>query len=471
MLRFFRLNDPYRLLAVLILMVAMGFPIFIHPLPITIQELKDIVLGELLNHGKIIYLQVIDDTPWFASWLASFVDFVFGRSILMRHVLALLIIFFQAAFFAFILIRNRAYNESNYLPAFIFGVICFFSFDMLSLSRELFASTCLLLALNNIFKEIEFKVQRDEIVFNIGIYLGIASLLVFSYTVFLVGALVILIVFTRITLRKSLLLTFGFAFPHLALVCLYYFRDGLPEFVRYFYGANFTFHSTNLVFWKSIFWLGSGILSFFFFALIMLNREARFTKYQSQLMQVMLLWLVIGFIEIGFTRELTPHSFITFVPSLAYFISHYILLIRRKWIAEVMVWLFLLSTIGVSTAARLNKIKSIDYTDLFVKASKYKSFIKKKKILVVGDDYAIYENNQAVSHFLNWSLSKEIFETPEYFESVILVQDSFERDMPDIIIDEHGWMEKFFLRLPALSAQYEKSGFLYVRKADRNFSH
>jgi hypothetical protein len=335
---------------------------------------------------------------------------------------------------------------------------------MLSLSRELLASTFLLLALNNIFKEIEFKVQRDEIVLNIGIFLGIASLIIFSYSVFLLGAMVILFVFARITIRKSLLLTFGFAFPHLALICLYYFRDGLPEYVQYFYGPNFTFHSINLVSWKSIVWLSGGILLFFFFALVMLNREARFTKYQSQLMQVMLFWLMISFSEIGITRELTPHSFITFAPPFAYFISHYILLIRRKWIAESMMWIFLLSTIGISTVSRLNKIKSIDYTGLYVKDSKYKSFIKGKKVLVLGNDCGIYENNKAASAFLNWDLSREIFENPEYFENVILIEDSFEHDMPNVIIDEKGRMEKFFLRLPALKARYEKAGFLYVEK-------
>jgi len=233
----------------------MSMPIFIHPMPMTAQELKDIVLGELLNSGKIMYLQVVDDSPWVASWFAKMVELIMGRSIFGRHLLALLIIFFQAAFFAFILIRNRAYNESNYLPAFVFGVISFFSFDMLSLSRELLASTFLLLALNNIFKEIEFKVQRDEIVFNIGFFLGIASLLIFSYTIFLIGSLVILLAFARITLRKSLLLIFGFTFPHLALICVYYFREGLPEFFQYFYGANFSFHTTGLVSWKSIVWL------------------------------------------------------------------------------------------------------------------------------------------------------------------------------------------------------------------------
>ena len=439
-------------------------PIFIHPMPMTAQELKDILLGELLNSGKIMYLQVVDDSPWASSWFAKIVEFVMGRSIFGRHFLALLIIFFQAAFFAFILIRNRAYNEINYLPAFVFGVICFFSFDMLSFSRELLASTFLLLALNNIFKEIEFKVQRDEIVFNIGVFLGIASLLIFSYSVFLIGSLVILFMFARITLRKALLLTFGFAFPHLALICLYYYRDGLPELVQYFYNTNFTFHSINLVSWKSILWLSSGILLFLFFALIMLNREARFTKYQSQLLQVMLLWMGVGFIEIAITRELTPHSFITFVPPLSYFISHYILLIRRKWIAESMIWLFLLSIIGISTASRLNKIKRVDYTGIYPTPSKYESFIKKKNILVLGDDLGIYKINQPTSYFLNWNLSKGIFQEPNYFENVILVQNSFEKDKPEIIIDEKGLMKKFFVRLPELNTQYEKSGFIYIKK-------
>ncbi len=467
MLRFFRFNDPYRLLGVLIMMVVLSLPIFINPLAITLQELKDIVLGELLNSGKIMYIHVVDDTPWFASWLAAAADFLFGRSLLARHLIAMFLIFFQASLFAFILVRNKAYNESNYLPAFIFGVLCFYSFDMLSLSRELFAATCLLLALNNIFKEIEFKVQRDDVVLNIGIYLGVASMLVFSYSLFLIGSLVILYVFARLSFRKALLLLFGFGFPHFALICVYYFRGGLPELAHNFYDANFTFHSINLISWHSIFWLGGGVILFFFFSLIMQSREARFTRYQSQLMQVMLIWLLVSCVEIGITRELTPHSFITFAPPLTYFISHYLLLIRRKRIAESMVWIFLLSTIGISTAARLNKIKAVDYAHIFVKNSKYESYFQGKRVVVLGNDWGIYKKNYAASYFLNWDLSKEIFEQPEYYENIIMVQNSFEEDKPEVVIDEQGLLAEFFDRLPSLKEEYEKSGLVYIKKTKR----
>ncbi len=453
-LRFFRLNDPYRLLGVLLLMIAISLPMLFGPIALTLQELKDMVLGEALNDGRVLYLQLIDDSPWLAALFAKWIEFIFGRSLSARHLFALLILFFQASYFALALIRNKAYNESNYLAALIFAILCFFSFDMLSLSRELIASTFLLFALNILFKEIEFKVQRDETVLNIGVFIGIASLFVFSYALFLLGALVILYAFARISLRKALLVVFGFVFPHSLLFCLYFFRDGLPQLCDFFYNTNFTFHTIAFVSWKSLVWLGGVILLFFFFSLVMLNREARFTRYQSQLLQVMMLWVLIATIQITITRERTPHSFITFIPPLTYFISHYILLIRRKWIAEIMLWVFLFSVLGVSFAARAGKIKAVDYSNLFVPASANKSLVE-KKVLVLADDWGSYENNKVGSYFLNWDLSKEIFEHPEFYENIILINESFQSFPPDVIIDRNGLMEKVFVRLPLLKTQYQ----------------
>jgi len=129
-----------------------------------------------------------------------------------------------------------------------------------------------------------------------------------------------------------------------------------------------------------------------------------------------------------------------------------------------MMWIFLLSTIMISTASRLNKLKKVDYTGLYPAPSKYESFVKGKKILVLDNDLGICKNNGAASYFLNWNLSKEILKEPDYFENVILVQDSFENDKPDIIIDEKDLMKKFFERLPEIKKEYERSGSIYIRK-------
>jgi Family of unknown function (DUF6427) len=460
-LRFFRFNDPYRLLGVLLVLIVMT--LFVNSAEATLQELKSFLLGEALNEGKLLYVQLIDDAAPLAAWFSGWVEILMGRSLTARHILALVFIFFQAAFFAIILINNKAYNENTYLPALIFGLLALYSFDMLSLSPELLASTTLLFVLNNLFKEIEFRVQRDEIVLNMGVYLGIASLFLFSYIVFLIGVLIILFLFTRFTFRKAVLLIFGFALPHALLVTFYFFGDNHDFLFHHFYVPNFTLSTLWQVSLLSILLLGSVPMIYFFLSLFMLNREAHFTKYQSQLFQVMFLWLVVAVVEIIITRERTPHSFYTFVPPLAYFISHYLLLIRRKRIAEIMLWVFIVGMITMSWAAKTGKLKRVSYAGIFPKELKQGEILKDQRILVLTDDFSFYKHNKLASSFLNWSLSKEVFEHPEYFENAILIDQSFQKDPPDVIVDKNDLMKVVFDRIPQLKSQYKRDGELYKR--------
>jgi hypothetical protein len=460
-LRFFRINDPYRLLAVLIILVAIGLPLFIDPAAIMWQELKGLVIGEALNQGNSIFTSIVDDTGPIAAWTEGWLDFLFGRSISARRMLALALIFFQASFFAVLLISNKAHNENTYLPALVFGVLAFFSFDMISLSPELLASTVLLFALNNLFKEIEFKQQRDELVLNAGIYLGVSSLILFSYSVFLIGSLLVLLIFTRITFRKAMLLIFGFALPHILLVSLFFFRNEQSYLFQYFYAPNFTLSTSYSISQFSLFILCAVPMAYLLFSLVMLNREAHFTKYQSQLMQVMLLWLVISFFHVLFTRERTPHSLYVFLPPLTYFISHYLLLIRRKWLAEVTLLFLLAVTLSLSFVAKKGTMKSVDYSTIFSKEAYSK--ISDKKVLVLAQDDGIYLKNKLGSYFLNWQLSKSVFEESDYFQTLSLIEKSFHENAPDVIIDPSDLMIPIFEKLPKWKPLYRKEGTTYTK--------
>ena len=131
LLRFFRINDPYRLLGILVVLILVSLPLFIDPVKVTLDELKMFVLGETLNQGKSLYAEVLTNTPPLAAWVSGWVNIIFGRSHVTSHVLSLIIIFFQLSFFTIILINCRAHNENTYLPALIFGVLSFFSFDVI----------------------------------------------------------------------------------------------------------------------------------------------------------------------------------------------------------------------------------------------------------------------------------------------------------------------------------------------------
>lgn len=276
MLRYFRINDPYRLIVLLVLLTAASLPLLISMPAMTIQELKGIVLGETIG-DKLMYFEIVDRTGPLMALVEGMLNFLFGRSLLLRHILALLLIFFQAAYFGILLINNKAYNENNYVPALIFGALCFFSFDLLTISPELLGSILLLMALNNIFKEIGFGMDRDSIVLNLGFFLGLASLFVFSYIIFLIGVIFILIVFARATFRKILLLLFGFGLPHAALLLFYYCYERTDYLWMHFYVANATSFGSSLVNMKSIFVLGALPLLYFVFSMFMLTRDARFT--------------------------------------------------------------------------------------------------------------------------------------------------------------------------------------------------
>lgn len=461
-LRFFRYNDPYRLLAVLIILIAISLPLLISPAGVTWQELKDLVMGEALNEGKSIYTGIVDDTAPIAAWFNGWMDFVFGHSLTARHIIALLLIFFQASFFAVLLISNKAYNENTYLPALIFGVLGLFSFDMLALSPELLASTILLFALNNLFKDIEFREQRDEVIFNLGIYLGLASLILFSCFVFLPGTLIILSVFTRMNLRKALLLIFSFALPHLMLFSFFFLKNNEGYLIHYFYAPNFTFHTEAFLSVSSLLWLTAAPIIYLLFSMVMLNREAHFTKYQSQLLQVMLLWLVIAFVHLVITRERTPHSFYFFLPPLTYFINHYLLLIRRKRLAEVMLLLLLTAVIGISFMSKSGKWKAISYDKLFA-ITEADPTMNGKRILLLEKNEGYYLGNKLAAAFLNWELSKNIFENPDLFENINQIDRSFQQDAPEVIVDKNNLMEPIFQRLPGWKVKYKKEGTRYYK--------
>lgn len=460
MLRYFRINDPYRLLGVLVLMVLASLPLLIDFPSLTIQEISDLVVGERIG-SSVLYVDLVDRTPPLLALLDGAMNFLFGRAMLPRHLFALVLLFFQAAYFGILLINNRAYNESTYVPSFLFGFLCFFSFDVLSLSPEVMASTLVLVSLNNIFKEIEFRVDRDSIRLNMGIFLGLASLIVFSYSIFLLGAILILVLFARTSFRKISLLILGFMLTHGIVITYYYYLGNLPDLWRNFYAANLSQAGWSLIDFHSLLYLGILPLFYLVLSMFMLNRDAHFTRYQTQIFQVLFLWWAVAALELFLHPGLAPNNFITLLPPLAYFISHYLLLIRRKRIAEFMVWLLIAGLLTVNYVSRDGRISHINYTGLFPARSTYHDSVQGKRVMVVGTDIGLFANNQLAGGFWDWPLSRPYFEHPDYYENLIRIHAAFQKDAPEIIVDEQGLMPPVLQRLPRIQRMYQQEGAIY----------
>ena len=464
MIRYFRINDPYRLVGLFVLLLLLYIPLFIYDQELTIPELKDLLLGEKQNEGYAMYTDVVDNSAPLAAWTHEILDSIFDRSLLVRHILAFLIIFLQSAYVGILFISKKVFSENTFIPSFLFSLLFFFSHDTLSLSNELLGSGFLLLALNNLFQEIEFRNQGDESIFNVGLCISLASLFAFSFIVYLPCAIVILVLFTRSNLRRFLLLIFGFLLPHFVVISIAYVNDATAELWEYFYLSNLSFDRTVFVSARTLLALSAIPLFYFAVSLVILNREARFSKYQSQILQTIFLWLAFSVLFVFYSNNLRPQTLIVFIPGLSFLFTHLFLLIRRKKFIQLNSWLLFLGIVSVAYLGRFNKIEAIDYSVLLV--NEQPAVIQDKRILVLNDSLDLYRQNTLATPFLNWRLSKEIFRNPDYYENVTKVYHAFKTDPPEVVIDREDLLRAFLERMPEINAGYERQGELYTRKVN-----
>ena len=192
-----------------------------------------------------------------------------------------------------------------------------------------------------------------------------------------------LVIFTRNTIRKYALMVIGFLLPHALLMCGYLLTDSFPELWSRFYVPNLTFSYQSAFSFKSLLVLGAVPLTFLFFALIVVNRSVHLTKYQSQVLQTMFFWMVIATIQISFTTDLRPQSLLPLLPAVSFFITHFLLTIRRKKFAEINVSLMASGIVAMLYLSRYEKVSSVNYDTLNPVTSK--SSIAGKRVLVLED--------------------------------------------------------------------------------------
>ena len=448
-------------MGLLILLLIIYAPLFIYQSPLSVPELKDLLLGEKQNEGYKMYIDVVDNTAPLAAWTHEILDSVFGRSILARHILAFVIIFLQSAYVGILFITKKVFSENTFIPSFLFSLLFFFSYDTLSLSNELLGAGFLLLALNNLFQEIEFRHERDESIFNVGLCISLASLFAFSFIVYLMCAVIILLLFTRSDMRKYLLLIFGFLLPHLLVLSIAYLNGSTEKLWNYYYSYNLSFERAEFVNARTLLTLSAIPLMYFVISLVMLNREARFSKYQTQIVQVVFLWLGFSLLFVFYSKDLRPQTLIVFIPGLALLLTHFFLLIRRKRFIALNSWILFVGIIAVAYLGRFDQIGSVDYSKLRV--DEKAADLRDKRVLILDEQLDPYHSNYLATPFLNWHLSKDIFRNPDYYENVTKVYHSFKNDPPDVVVDRHNLMGNFFERMPEIKSAYIRRGDRYVR--------
>jgi hypothetical protein len=449
------------LLGLLAIFLLIALPLLIDTPGLTYPELRGFVIGEKVHEGASLYSELVDASGPLAGWTNALVDICFGRSLTARHITSFILIFLQAAYIGVVFSNQKAFAEHTYIPSLIYVIAFCFSFDTLSLTPELLGAGALLPALSSLFKEIEFREQRRESIFNVGLYISIASLFCFSYSVLLIGSFITLAVFTRSTMRKYLLLIVGFALPHLLLLAVYYLKDGLPAVWQFYYLPNLNLQSLHYISSGALWTLLTLPMVFLVVSLIMMTREARLSKYQTQLVQAMFFWTLFALVQVYLSKDFRPQNFISAIPGFCFFMTHFLLILPKRKFAEIAIWIFLSGTVLIGYLARYGALDRVNYHDLWV--HKDESGHSGKRLLALDEGWEIYVNNRLASPFLDWHLSSIVFMHPEYYENVLLVSNGLINDPPEIIRDRNNLLLPYLERLPALRKMYRREGVYYVR--------
>jgi hypothetical protein len=147
---------------------------------------------------------------------------------------------------------------------------------------------------------------------------------------------------------------------------------------------------------------------------------------------------------------------IPLIPSVSFFLTHFLLLIRRRRFAEINLLVLFLGIVTVAYLSRYNKIDQIKYHQMIVPEAPA-SVLANRQILVLDDQPELFLNNRLATSFYEWELCRPLFEQPDYYEHVVQVNRAFATELPEVIVDPENLMKGFLDRIPALEVKYEKS--------------
>lgn len=449
MLQFFRINDPYRLIVIFLLLTGVRIIWITTGLPLSVPELKWLLIGERLGDGFTMYRELYDYTGPLSALVYKWIDFVFGRSRWVHMVFSTLLVTIQAGILNNILLKNKAYEENNYLPAFFYAVLISSTMDFFALSPPLMAMTFLLLALNLLFRRID-NVMIDELFVYLGIYVGIAACFYLPAIIYFVVYLLSLVLFTTAIFRRLLLYIYGMLCVFLVVWAYFFWYDAGSDFMASFFGFGFSRPRDYYLSYLGILELGAVILAVGAISFSVLFTQ-RFTNFQQKMQQVMILFFIGGIAVLFISREVTSANLVLLTPTVAFLLAYYFMGLKRK------IFRFTLPTLVVGSLLLYPVFWLSNHQDSALIVAEPTSSVTDQRLMGIGVPYNLYLENKISGPFLDEYISRKRLEKLQYYDEASGLYEVLISSDPDVIIDQVGIFPEMHLRFPVFGRRYRET--------------
>ncbi|MEO9871662.1 MAG: hypothetical protein ABJF63_14380 [Ekhidna sp.] len=407
--------------------------------------LKWLLLGDWLNQGYSMYSEAFDYTGPIAVLFYKYLTFLLGRTEFIHYGVSSLVIIFQAGIFNQLLLRNKAFDENSYLPAFLYVILMVSVPDFMTLSPQLLSLTFVLMSLRNVLRRIDNQVT-DELFLNSGIYIGVATMIYLPAIVFLIVFLFALILFSTAVARRLILYLFSFLLVFALCSLYFYWRDDLSIFFDSYITQNFILSAqSNLSIVEGLI-ISSGLIVIFLLSILKTWSSSRLTNFQQKIQQV--IWLM--FLGAGGTfflsNEKALHELVFLIPGIAYFWTYYFILLKRRVFRFLMPVLMVLGLLAFSFYS---------YENLYVPLEIQRNEAPKERTMILGENIDYYADIPAYTPCFHNILTERAFHGLEYYGSAGRLYKLLEKTEPDYIIDEIDIIDKLFYRFPIIEESYE----------------
>jgi hypothetical protein len=196
-LTLFRTNQAIANISLLLYLFILRMSTFIHPLPLAAK-----------NQGI----------------LSSTVYHLMAADGFSGHITTVLLIFFQAIMINALVAKYRVWSDTNIMPGAIYALVASILPEYLNLSPILLGNTFLILALYYLCGVYKNQKCADQI-FDVGLWIGVASLFQFSFSIFVLWGIAGLLLLRGINMKEMLMFFIGFLVPYI-LTAVYLFWVG-----------------------------------------------------------------------------------------------------------------------------------------------------------------------------------------------------------------------------------------------------
>jgi len=265
-----------------------------------------------------------------------------------NYIIAAILTLLQAVLINVMVSQYRLTEEITLLPGLFYILFMGFSAQFWSVTPLLIANFFLLFAIMELVSTYKEFSSADRI-FNIGLFIGIASLFYFSYIVFLIFAWIGIGILRAIKWKERVILIFGFLIPYFFVFTYHYWHDLQNKFFASQVFGNFNL--LNFSNYKGI----NDIVSFSLISIMLIIAIISYKLYtykkkiKIQKIVDILYWvLAASALSLIFQNQINIQHFQMLLPILAIFVSINFVHMSKQWseiwhmllLSGILVWHF-----------------------------------------------------------------------------------------------------------------------------------